>query len=88
LRKIQFFGSLAEAELTCNCPEDYETKILETRHSMIRSPGRASCRDHRSPPNSNRRGILSTGHGRFGYSQADSDLWRSQQRAVTQAVMP
>ena len=38
LRKVQFFGGLAEAELFRNCPEDHETEVFKTRHSMIRTP--------------------------------------------------
>jgi hypothetical protein len=68
LREIQFFSGLAEAELFRNCPEDHETEIFKTRHSMIKAPARDGQCKHRSAPGQNLYGMSVVGLGRFGYS--------------------
>ncbi len=87
LREIQFFGGLAGAELFRNCPEDHETKIFESRHSMNRTPALGSRCEYRSRAGQNRRGMSAIGRGRFSYSQLNLDLRRLQERVVNQAVM-
>jgi len=87
LREIQFFSGLAEAELFRNCPEDHETEIFKTRHSMIKTLRRADLRGQRSRASLNQRGMSAVGHRRFGYSQLDLDLRWRQECVVNQAVM-